>query len=182
MYFLKQTDVHTWLSPLRPAYMYVNSIWKLLYKATLSFGFYQLKPTCDCLCSLFYLTCMTSRWKSFSTYPRFWIMVLRDPTLFASTLEWNLFTQPVRSPHSCVSKSLSLLLHYPHYKNSFFSIPDLGLSPNVLTLISHQNLTLVDSNVFLLHCSLVFIIMSYNLFIISKVIDVWNYFSHSLKI
>jgi hypothetical protein len=109
---LQQTNLHTWLSPLRSTYMYKKPIQKLLYDTTFSSGLYPLKPTCSCLYCLSCLTCMTSRWKSSSTYPISWIKFLCDPTLSTSILGWNLFTQPVRSPHSSVRKIPSSLLRF----------------------------------------------------------------------
>jgi hypothetical protein len=70
MILLQQTCVRTQLSPLGPVYMYETPVRKFLYNTTLSSRFYPLKPTYGYLYSLSYLTYMTSRWKSFSTYPR----------------------------------------------------------------------------------------------------------------
>jgi len=130
------TPAYMCLSPLSPVCMYGNTIRKISYDAALSSSFCQLKSTCGDLCSLLSLTCMISRRNSF-TCPRSWIIVLHDPNLSASTLGRNLFTQAIRSPHNCVRKSPSFLLHSqrtPHKQNSFFA--SLCKSP---TLVSHQN-------------------------------------------
>jgi hypothetical protein len=61
------------------------------------------------------------------------IIVICDPTLSTSKLGWNLFTQPVRSPHSSVRKSTYFF--YTPYLFICFYTPHLLY----LTLVSHQN-------------------------------------------
>jgi len=69
---------------------------------------------------------MISRWKSISTYPRSWITIFCDPTLLAS--RFHLISR---------WKSFSTYLRPPWIKVLDSSL-DLGISPKISTLASHQ--------------------------------------------
>jgi hypothetical protein len=137
------------------------------YSPTLSHGFLLLKPTYVYLYFFFSLTCKMSRWNFFFTYTRYWTIVLHDPILCVSTLSKKFISSVILA---CLESS-SFVIQALDQRS--FSTPkcDLGESTLEKVLLCYLCELCLPPPI------LSFIIMIYNLFLISKVIDNWDYFS-----
>jgi len=113
----------------------------------------------SCKQKSFFVSTLLTLAKVLFSYPRPWSLT--------ESLDFDL------SP-----KSLTSISHTSSRSWHLTKDPLLGLSPrDSVSTPSTQVFSSFNTSVFLLHPSLAFIIISYNLNLISKVIDGWDYFT-----